>query len=404
MDFTLDERERASRFVTYVLRDMASLWATHGRDHAGRRGRERLQFDRADSNLGYRRSMVVGRQLFFFSHAFRLTHDPVFGDHAHDLFLDLNEHFWDPVHGGWYFSVSDDASPPNMVKDLYAHAFVLFGLAHYYAIFRNADALTRIGDTHALVGRCFLSPRSWFAHSASREWGISNRALEQNPHMHLLETYLSVHGALEDPSFLGDARRLVAIFSERLLTPDGSKVLEHFDEDGRPAAKNGEIIEPGHLYEWYWLLNEYADIANEPRYAQLVEPVFEWAEKWGLDATGGIYDLIDVQGRPVSDRKRIWPVTEAIKASTTRVRILRDAKSRAALFAWIGFITDKYFAGGGSWHEYLTGELRPDSDYMPASTPYHAAMAALEVERLLGGPGAFGLRQERLARTVTLSP
>ena len=28
---------------------------------------------------------------------------------------------------------------------------------------------------------------------------------------------------------------------------------------------------------------------------------------------------------------------------------------------------------------------------MPLSTPYHVAMAALEVERLWGGPGAFGM-------------
>jgi hypothetical protein len=32
---------------------------------------------------------------------------------------------------------------------------------------------------------------------------------------------------------------------------------------------------------------------------------------------------------------------------------------------------------------------------MPISTPYHVAMAALEVERLLGGPGAFGMKDTR---------
>ena len=37
----------------------------------------------------------------------------------------------------------------------------------------------------------------------------------------------------------------------------GSKVLEHFDENGQPAAARGNLIEPGHLYEWYWLVNEY---------------------------------------------------------------------------------------------------------------------------------------------------
>src|ERR1700722_17858744 len=71
VDFATDERGLATEFVAYVFRGMASLWAMNGWDSEARRGRERLQLDLSDSNLGYRRSMVVGRQLFFFSHAFR---------------------------------------------------------------------------------------------------------------------------------------------------------------------------------------------------------------------------------------------------------------------------------------------------------------------------------------------
>ena len=124
-------------------------------------------------------------------------------------------------------------------------------------------------------------------------------------------------------------------------------------------------------------------------------PVWIAANVGQRDARGGIYDLVDMGGQPVSERKRIWPVTEAIKAWATRVRIRQDAASRDALITWIRFIMDRYFTGNGGWHEYLDPALRPDSDYMPASTPYHIAMAALEVERLMGGPGVFGLGADR---------
>jgi mannose-6-phosphate isomerase len=395
IDFTADERGVAASFVAYVFRDMAALWATHGWDAVNRRGRERLRADLRDADLGYRRSMVIGRQLFFFAHAFRVTRDVVFRDRAHDLLVDLDRHFWDPEHGGWFFSVADPSGPANTTKDLYAHAFVLFGLAHYVAIFRDADAARRLRETHALVSKRFALRKPWFAHSTTRTWEVLNRNLEQNPHMHLLEAYLSTHRVMPDAGFLDDASRMIALFADRLLTPDGDKVLEHFDEEGRPSSTNGELIEPGHLYEWYWLLNEYAEIAERPEYARLTEPVITWAEAHGRDARGGIYDLVDVRGRPVSERKRIWPVTEAIKAWATRARTRQDAASRAELLTWIRFIMDKYFTREGGWHEYLDRVLRPDCDFMPASTPYHVAMAALEVERLLGGPGAFGLGADR---------
>jgi mannose-6-phosphate isomerase len=392
MDFAADDRRVAASFVTYVFRDMAALWATHGWDDERRRGRERLASDLTDSNLGYRRSMVVGRQLFFFSHAFRITGETLFRERVDDLFSDLERNFRDPLHGGWYFSLADDGRPANTSKDLYAHAFILFGLVHYYAVFRNQDVAALVRNTSSLITGKFGLPAGWLAPSTTRTWEVAGRSLQQNPHMHLLEAFLSAYGAIGDQSFLRDAEILIAIFAERLLTADGKMVLEHFDDEGRPARKNGRLIEPGHLYEWYWLLNEYAEMASLPAIAHLSIPVFEWVEQRCRDGAGGIWDMVDVDGQTVSERKRIWPVTEAIKAWTTRVRILKDAESRARLLGWIRFIMDRYFIGQGGWHEYLSRSLAPDSDFMPASTPYHVAMAALEVDRLLGGVGAFGLR------------
>jgi mannose/cellobiose epimerase-like protein (N-acyl-D-glucosamine 2-epimerase family) len=98
---------------------------------------------------------------------------------------------------------------------------------------------------------------------------------------------------------------------------------------------------------------------------------------------------VDRDGNIVSSRKRIWPVTERIKALTTLVRARPTASSVESLIFWIRFIMEKYHRGDGSWHEYLNRALEPDCDYMPLSTPYHVAMAALEVERLFGRPEAL---------------
>jgi mannose-6-phosphate isomerase len=211
--------------------------------------------------------------------------------------------------------------------------------------------------------------------------------------MHLLEAYLSAYDATRDEAFIKCATEMMSIYTELLRTRDGNKVLEHFDENGQPAAARGNLIEPGHLYEWYWLVNEYADIAGLSAYRAACGPIIDWADRWGGDSdAGGMYDVVDSDGNVVSHRKRMWPVTECIKAFTTRVRITGSEQSKLSLTRWITFIRERYCTKNGAWHEYLNRNLGPDYDFLPLSTPYHVGMAALEVERLFGGPGAFGMR------------
>jgi mannose/cellobiose epimerase-like protein (N-acyl-D-glucosamine 2-epimerase family) len=71
---------------------MARFCATRGWDAARSQSVERLQADLTPAPLGYRRGMVAGRQLFFFSHAYRLMREPIFEDRARRLFADLVSH------------------------------------------------------------------------------------------------------------------------------------------------------------------------------------------------------------------------------------------------------------------------------------------------------------------------
>ena len=388
---TPDQVRHAQAFVDYTFNRMARLCATDGWDASRGRTRERLLNDLTPAPLGYRRGMVVGRQLFFFSHAYRLTADPVYRNCARCLFEDLAENFWDEDQGGWYFSLGDD-DPADTTKDLYGHAFIMFGLAHYLAIFGDDEALNWIGRTNEIVFDRFELPGGWFAPATTRDWSHVGANLEQNPHMHLLEAYLSVYRATGDDAYLECAARIISVYTDFLRTPDLEKVLEHLDESGRPAGEKGTFIQPGHLYEWYWLVREYADIAGQPALKSESAPMIEWADRHCLDTdAGGMFDLVDASANILSDRKRIWPMTERIKALATLVRDEPAAERREALTGSIAFFLEKYCRADGSWHEYLTRDLQPDSGYLPLSTPYHVAMAALEVERLLGGPGAFGM-------------
>ncbi len=389
--FTESQRAAARRFAAYAFVDMAGLWLERGWNAAGAHSIERLQAaDLVPAPLGYRRSMAVARQLFFFAQAWRVTGNPACAARADALYADLTGRFWDTQHGGWFFSLGDDGRPADDRKDLYGHAFAIFALSHYAAIFNRPAALDWARRTAEVVKQHLLLPQGWFAQAAARDWSTPVAALEQNPHMHLLEAWLALHAAGGDAGALQDATQIVALFSTRLRSADGTKVLEHFDAAGRPQAETGRLVQSGHSYEWYWLLHEYAASSGQPEYRQIAAPLLAWADRHGVDPLhGGIYDQLDIDGSPTLLRKRIWPVAECIKAYAIRATAATDPAGYAALDRWVGFMTTHYFTGpvagmSGGWHEFLRRDLQPDSDYLPATTPYHVAMAALKVMEAFG--------------------
>jgi mannose-6-phosphate isomerase len=386
--FTEPQRSTAQRFVAHVFTDMAGLWLDHGWDADGNHSIERLQADLMPAPLGYRRSMAVARQLFFFSQAWRVTGTAACAERAHALYADLTGRFWDAEHGGWFFSLktgSDAQAPADPRKDAYGHAFAIFALAEYGAIFGKPAALDWSRRTLEIIKQRLLLPQGWFAQGASRDWRQQDMVLEQNPHMHLLEALLALQAATRDSAILQDgvlrdAADLVMLFMQRLRSDDGTKVLEHFDAAGRPNGENGRIVEPGHSYEWAGLLQEYAAASGEPQYRRIAAQLLAWADTHGFDPQhGGIYDQLDTEGRVVSDRKRIWPLTECIRAQAMRAIETAAPDAYAALDRRIAFLTQHYLTPGGGWREFLRRDLTPDSDYLPATTPYHIATAALKV-------------------------
>lgn len=386
MPYTETQRAAAQRFVTHVFTTMAGLWLQHGWTAAGAHSIERLQAaDLTPVPLGYRRSMAVARQLFFFAQAWRMTGDESCAERAHALYADLTGRFWDKTHGGWLFSLGDDGRPADPRKDLYGHAFTIFALSHYGAIFGKAEAIDRAKRTHQVVKQHLLLPQGWFAQTASRDWTAPDAALEQDPHMHLLEALLALHAATREAAVLQDAGALVLLFMQRLRSDDGTKVLEHFDAAGRPKDEIGRFVQPGHAYEWYGLLQDYAAASGKSEYRKIAAPLIAWADAQGVDPQhGGIYDRLDTEGRVVSDRKRIWPLTECIKAQAIRAVQTSEPAAYAALDRRIGFLTQHYLTPDGGWREFLRRDLTPDSDYLPATTPYHIAMAALAVAEAYG--------------------
>ena len=81
----------------------------------------------------------------------------------------------------------------------------------------------------------------------------------QNPHMHLLEAALALSTRNESSLYNALVASLSKLFDYKFLDRRKLIIHEYLNNSFYPDKEIGHIIEPGHHYEWAWLLNWTAE-------------------------------------------------------------------------------------------------------------------------------------------------
>lgn len=306
------------------------------------------------------RAMACARQLFVFSQA---------GDanHAHTLFAALCRHFRDPRHGGWFYSVDPQGAPLDRTKDLYTHAFVVFACAEYFAAFGNRDARAIAGDTATLIRTRFTRDPDPALLDAARsdDFAQTVEGPLQNPLMHLTEGWLAASQAFEDTAF-DDALRLTAQAVERTFVDPQTGCIAEL-----PLGRAGNRIEPGHQFEWFYLVRTAGPRLAATGLPQALARAYRFAEHYGVDPrTGGVCAATDERGACLDSTQRIWAQTEYLRALATH----GGTPASPALAQQIERFSSRFLHPGG-WYECKTAEGAVARADMPSTTPYHLATA-----------------------------
>ena len=183
----------------------------------------------------------------------------------------------------------------------------------------------------------------------------------QNPHMHLLEALLAL-------GWQQEADALVTLFHERFYDEKSGSLGEHFDECWEPLdTPAGQIVEPGHHFEWVWLLHGRSSAPG----------LFDFACRYGVDEDGGVFDQVDRSGSVLVATKRLWPQTERIKAHAVRGEL--DLMRKALDYCFSHYLDPTH----GGWNEHLTRDGQVFSRFMNATSVYHVVMALTEAANAL---------------------
>ncbi len=279
--------------------------------------------------------------------------------------------------------VSSDGRVLDEAAVLYDQAFALLALASLKPVLgQEAEQRARV---------LLQSIVTHFGRPAGFETTLPpSLPLASNPHMHLLEACLAWMAVSDAPAWADIAGQIVDLALDRFIAPINGALREFFDEDWRPApGEAGRIVEPGHQFEWAWLLLSWSRLAKghplmlAARVAAM--RLIANAEEFGVDPARNVAMNSLLDDFAVHDAQaRLWPQTERIKAwalASAQVDgpwwdIVADAVEGLELYLRTPL--------RGLWFDSMTADGVLSVGPAPASSFYHIVCAIDALGAALG--------------------
>ncbi len=360
----------AQRGLSWFLNDALPLWLDQGVDWERGGFAEALEHQQLSNTADFRRLRVTARQIYTFAAATRMD---VGG--ARDAMLHGLDFLLGPArHPDWGFASKFDLQGHTIddSRDLYDLAFVCFALAHAYDITQDSELYDEAKRLLQDLIVHLSHPAGGFEEAAPARF-----PRRQNPHMHLLEACLAWSAHAPGSIFEEQARNLLKLFEAQLFHAETGSLPEYFDKDWTPLRTSGMLTtEPGHHFEWVWLLHEAQRLQLLPDSYQASNALYAFATQHGLDTeTGMLLGEVSEKGQLLSPSVRLWPATEWTKAEAIRISKSAKTPSEGVETAWSTVERFLHGAPRGLWHE----TWHPDHGFQPGPSPasslYHIVMA-----------------------------
>jgi mannose-6-phosphate isomerase len=304
------------------------------------------------------RAMACARQLYLFSSL--IGQVPAAEERAAALFRSLQQYFHDAEHGGWFYSVDPQGAPLDQRKDLYTHAFILFACAHYWDKVREPRVESVLNAALEVVAQRFATGDGLYEASLDRDWSSLKSGPLQNPLMHLAEAFLATLSVREDVAVQGALIELCTALQQRFIDPQNGVLME------QPLETVDNWFEPGHQFEWYFLLESSPLLRGSALHTSL-ERAFAFTEQRGVDPqTGAVRAMLEPGGPAKDATQRIWAQAEYLRALTLR------PDSEDAVLRQLRALQQRFLHSGG-WYECRDQNGDVSRQDMPSTTPYHLA-------------------------------
>lgn len=367
------------RLRTWLCESALPLWLKAGFDPQTGRFAETLSIDDARApESGMVRARVAPRQIYSLIEGAQLGYTGAVQDQAHRGLCHFLNNFRDENRLA-VNAISWDGRTRDTTFDLYNQAFLVFALAYGTKAIphRHADLLASADRTLLELSNSFAHPGGGF-----HEANPPQAPLRSNPHMHMLEACLAMEDAGGGMRWRDLADQIVTLALTRFIDPATGALHEFFALDwSLPQDASIQSVEPGHQFEWAWLLLNWAERRGKtagilPVAARLAD----LAETYGIDPSRGAA-IMELHGdlTPRDKAARLWVQTEWLKAGIALAEIQTGERREAAIASALraGQALQAYLdvPVQGLWRDKWLEDGSFVDEPAPASSLYHIVCA-----------------------------
>ena len=395
-------RAYLTRVERELRHNILPFWMEHAVDRARGGFYGEIENDLTIHPEAPKGALQSARILWTYAAAYRRYGTRAYLEMARWAYDDLVQRFLDPVHGGFYWMISADGRPLQPRKQIYGQAFGIYALAEYYAATHDAPVLELAQETFELVEQHSFDPvHGGYYEACTQTWDLAadtrlspvdlNEKKSMNTHLHVMEAYTNLLRVWPDDRLRRQLRGLLEVMLMHIVDPATGHMRLFFDEAWRSKLDH---ISYGHDIEASWLLVETAEVLDDADLnSQVRELAITMAQAVldeGLDPDGGLVYEMGPSGLTDST-KQWWPQAEAAVGFLNAYQLSGTPHFlEASLRSWDfieAYLVDVTY---GEWIRYVTRDHRPaegeGSDDLKASfwkCPYHNARACMEVSRRL---------------------
>ena len=304
--------EEISKLEFLLINDILPYWEKNGIDFNKGGFFEFLK--NSDKGFGeIRRTRLIARQIYSFSEGYALGwKGPIEKIIQHGLDFIIQNKMISST-GRLAKSINLKNSEVNFSHDLYDYAFFLFCLAEI----STRTKFKTFAEEYAKKTLKYLElnwrhPKIGFIEDPHNSF-----FLKSNPHMHMLEACLhwEIKGDSQVYQFREIADEIVELAISKFIDQDKGFLYELFNEDWSiPDKKEFLIIEPGHQFEWGYLLLQWSLLRDNYKVYKYAKNLINIGEEFGISRTNrSVVNSINKNLSYEDANCKICPQTERVK-------------------------------------------------------------------------------------------
>lgn len=303
------------------LQSILSYWIDNTIDKKNGGFVGQIDCNNITNNDAEKGSVLNARLLWTFSAAYKISKNTDHLNTAKRAFEYISEHFYDTEFGGIFWSINADGTPKDTKNQIYALAFVIYGLSEYYSVTLEEEALKLAIALYSKIQEySYDSKNGGYLEAFTRNWQPiedlrlsekdANEKKTMNTHLHIVEGYANLYKVWKDESLKTVIADLLKTIGNYFINTETGHLRLFFDENW---IERKDVISYGHDIEAAWLLLQCAEIvgdenliANYKKYAiQIAEATIE-----GIDTDGGLWYEYDPENNELIEEKHWWPQAE----------------------------------------------------------------------------------------------